>query len=160
MIELAELRSAVVHHRALSESTSRWSVGMHIHHCCLAARAICAALEQSNDPPPRSVRTLLAIFVLWRGRLPKGRARAPEFTLPRSLTEDELRALIAATESDLVRAAKRPKNSWFAHPVLGPLTRDRALRFVQIHNQHHGRIVRAILAESTPDRTRASTLSK
>jgi hypothetical protein len=69
---------------------SDWSIGMHVHHCCLAMIGICGSLKESVPPPPRS--------------------------------------------------------GFSRHFAFGVLRRDKALRFMEIHNRHHLRIISDIAA--------------
>ncbi len=126
---------------------SRWSVGMHVQHCCLAMIGVCEALLASSPPPPRRSFSPLTELILLTGRIPRGRAKAPEQAEPReAVSPGELASLIDRSEKLLAAARLAPSGSWFRHFALGVLDRNRSLKFIRIHNAHHLRITRDIRA--------------
>ena len=50
---LVDMRSYVDDAARIAPDVSRWSIGTHVHHCCLAMSGICKALINSTPPPPR-----------------------------------------------------------------------------------------------------------
>jgi len=146
-MSLVRLRELSEHSAVRVPHVSSWSIGMHVQHCVLAAVGICRVLESSRAPPPRTWRTLVGRFVLWRGRLPRRRATAPPVTVPEvELSSTQLEALLGGAASVLEQARALPADSWFGHFALGTLRRDEALRFIDVHTNHHLRIVAEILA--------------
>ena len=135
--------SAALHVPAISE----WSVGMHVHHCCLAMIGICQALIASTPPTPRAKLSLLRIVVFSSGRIPRGRGRAPDGVRPsRDVSLEELRTLLDESERMLTDARGVDRKCWFRHFVFGFLDRDKTLRFIHIHNRHHLKIISDIVA--------------
>jgi len=66
--------------------------------------------------------------------------------VPDLAAAEPLEAALARAATDLERIRALPADAWFRHFVLGTLRRDRALRFLAVHTEHHLRIVREILA--------------
>jgi hypothetical protein len=119
---------------------------MHIEHVCLAMIEVSRSLVASEPPAPRSRFNLLASAILTLGRIPRGRARSPEPALPKQgAGSDELNELLNESEAWLARAEAASPDQWFEHFAFGVLRRDRTLRFLEVHNRHHLRIVRDIL---------------
>jgi len=58
--------------------------------------------------------------------------------------------LLVLDEADRQRelARQAPSDAWFEHFAFGPMNRDRTLKFLEIHDAHHARIVADILAAS------------
>ena len=149
---LHELRRAVPEHAVVVPAVSKWSVGMHVHHVTLAMREVCRSLVASEPPPPRSRFSPLAWAVLTLGRIPRGRAQSPEPALPDDgVGPDELSALLDDCEIWLERAERAAPDQWFRHFAFGVLDRDRTLRFLEVHNRHHLRIVQDILDARTDE---------
>ena len=144
---LGEFQRAVAHAGVLVPSVSRWSVGMHVHHCCLAMTNVCRALRQSTPPPPRAGISPVRWLVFLTGWIPRGRGKAPDIALPsETISPPELERMLGESERALSGVPDLDPQSWFSHFVFGPLNRDKTLRFLQIHNRHHLRIIADILA--------------
>lgn len=133
------------------DSISKWSVGEHVEHLALAHSGVIARFEGLlADPGPGSGSpSLIGHIALKVGRFPRGRAKAPETTTPRSLDHAEIaqrltgmRDRLLRLEPDLSRVAA--STSTFDHPVFGPLRAVQWLRFLEVHQNHHGRIIRDI----------------
>jgi hypothetical protein len=151
--ELSELRAAASSANAADHQVSGWSVGMHVHHCCLTMIGVCGLLLDSEPPPPASTFSLLTTIIFLSGRIPRGRAQAPEQVLPRSdISTRELIVLLDESQRLLASARSARADSWFRHFRFGVLNRDQTLKFIGIHNGHHSRIISDILASDQAGR--------
>ncbi len=141
------LRTSVARAALRAPAVSEWSIGMHVHHCCLAMIRICQSLAASTPPTPRSRFSLVTTLVFSSGRIPRGRGRSPDAVLPRQdISPAELRTLLDQCERLLTEAPDLHPENWFRHFAFGVLDRDKALRLMHIHNRHHLRIVSDIVA--------------
>lgn len=130
----------------LVPDVSKWSVGMHVQHCCLATIAVCDSLVASEPPVPRSSFSLVTSAIFLTGRIPRGRGKSPEQAIPRDeIWTNELEGLLLDAERRLAAARQASRDQWFRHFAFGVLDRDRTLKFIGIHNRHHARIVQDIL---------------
>ena len=130
----------------LVPDVSKWSVGMHVQHCCLATIAVCDSLVASEPPVPRSSFSLVTSAIFLTGRIPRGRGKSPEQAIPRDeIWTNELEGLLLDAERRLEAARQASRDQWFRHFAFGVLDRDRTLKFIGIHNRHHARIVQDIL---------------
>jgi hypothetical protein len=146
-IRLQELRAAVADADACVSAVSAWSAGMHVHHCCLGMIGICKALAASRPPPPRSRFSLVTALVFLTGRIPRGRGRAPDAAAPRrDVSPAELSTFLDESVRLLAATNELDRGAWFKHGVFGVLDRDKAIRFMRIHNRHHLKIIADIVA--------------
>lgn len=144
---LDHLRASVANASVRVPSVSDWSIGMHVHHCCLAMILICESLRDSVPPPPRSEFSLVPWLIFTSGRIPRGRGKSPDIVLPRAdVSPTELHAHLDESEQLVTEANDLDPQSWFNHFAFGVLRRDKTLRFIQIHNHHHLRIIADIAA--------------
>ncbi|MDX1396692.1 MAG: DinB family protein [Gemmatimonadota bacterium] len=134
---------------------SGWSVGRHIEHLRLAAAGIVRWIESTlDDPagsPPSGSPSRTGRMVLLTGYIPRGRAKAPEPSVP----GEEIPADLAARLDQLMEAVDRleerldevhASESTFEHPILGHFTPRQWLRFLDVHHRHHEKIVSDIRA--------------
>ncbi|HEX6791214.1 MAG TPA: DinB family protein [Candidatus Krumholzibacteria bacterium] len=144
-----ELRDAVEHGAVAVPSVSRWTVGMHVHHCCLSMIGISRTLQKSAPPKPRAKPSLQRFVALRLGYIPRGRAQSPAVVIPDALVApDQLHRLLDDSVVRIRDASALDPDRWFVHPLLGHMDRDGALRFVLVHNRHHLRIVSDIIRRS------------
>jgi len=146
-LHLDALRERLPDHAVSAPSVSRWSVGRHLEHCALAITSVVEQLEASRPPAPSAGFHAVRTAVMLTGRIPRGAADAPPGVVPEDGPDEaHTRALLDRAEAAAERARALDPGTWFRHFVLGVLDRDRALRFLAIHDAHHLRIVRDILA--------------
>ena len=145
--DLSGLREAVDHAGSRRPAVSAWSVGQHVGHCALAVRGIAKALLRSRPPMPSRRRGWAWRQVILRtGWIPRGRARAPEGVVPpEELEEEALQALLDECAELLGAVSHLGDDAWFEHFALGVMDRDAALRFLEVHDAHHLKIVADIL---------------
>jgi len=145
---LEGFREAVKHAEVAAPAVSSWSVGEHIHHCCLSMIGVSKSLRKSTPPAPRAKPTIPRAAVFYFGFIPRGRARSPSFVVPNpSLPHPELLAMLDQSAELLAMAGGLDRETWFTHPFLGAMDRDQALKFVLVHNRHHLKIVADILKQ-------------
>ncbi len=134
---------------------SKWSVKDHLEHLSIANHGIVTWVEKALDGDP-SVTTggrpsLLGRIVLVTGGFPRGRGKAPERTQPTGVSAEELlakfrrvRERVQGLEDDLaqIQSLDATRN----HFVFGDLNVAQWLRFMVIHNNHHQKIIRDVLA--------------
>jgi hypothetical protein len=131
-------------------AVSKWPVGMHIHHACLVTKNISQALLQSDKSPPAGEYSLKKVLVFTFGYLPRGKGQSPQAALPRDkIALEELRQILREAEELHLKANKANAKSWFKHQYFGVLKKSQALRFIDIHNNHHTKIIEDILSESS-----------
>ncbi len=141
------LRTSVASAALRAPAVSEWSIGMHVHHCCLAMIGICQSLIASTPPTPRSRFSFRTALVFSSGRIPRGRGRSPDAVLPRQhISPAELSTLLDEAERILTEAHDLDPKTWFRHFVFGVLDRDKTMRLILIHNRHHLRIISDIVA--------------
>ncbi len=144
---LEDLRTSVPSAALRAPAVSEWSIGMHVHHCCLAMIGICQSLTASTPPTPRSRFSLVTTLVFLSGRIPRGRGRSPDVVLPRrDVSPAELWTLLDRSERILTEGHELDPKTWFRHFAFGVLDRDKTLRLIHIHNRHHLRIISDIVA--------------
>lgn len=149
-----DLAGDEIRRSASEESVSLWTVAQHLEHLLLADASIVGILEStaagplSDEQPGRP--STIGYLVVWTGYIPRGRGKAPDFTIPVGQTAAEVAAGLRdvhrrVTAIEQLLPAITSDDSTRAHPRLGHFTPMQWLRFAQIHNRHHHKIMRDIL---------------
>lgn len=137
------------------QNVSAWAVRQHLEHLLLSDTAIVGWLNQVSlgeaDSAGPGGPALAGHFVLWFQMIPRGKGRAPDFTMP---TNTDL-ARIQEGLGSMHKAVEGLKEALPAlaqssctrrHHVLGFFTPAKWLRFAHIHHMHHRKIIDDILA--------------
>ena len=145
---------------ASAPSVSKWSVKDHLEHLSIANGGIVSWIERARDGDSKldtgGRPSLAGRIVLLAGVMPRGRGKAPERTLPKGTSAEELaarfceiRERVEGWEGSLaqLRAARATRN----HFAFGNLNAAQWLQFAVIHDNHHQKIIRDVLeARSGP----------
>ncbi len=139
------------------EKVSAWSVGNHIEHTLAVNAKTVLILSSENahiDPgtiPPVSERGLK---ILESGVIPRGAGKAPESVLPKmnnyvDLMDDVERNTSLLDGLTVIYRQIAADTSVYPHPALGGLTKMQWLRFLEIHIQHHMKIIADIIGHNS-----------
>jgi DinB superfamily len=150
-------------YEASAPAVSKWSVKDHLEHLSIANGGIVSWIERARDGDPDldtgGGPNLAGRIVLLLGAFPRGRGKAPERTLPRGTSAEELTAKfrgigerVKALEGSLaqIQASRATRN----HFAFGNLNAAQWLQFAVIHDNHHQKIIRDVLKASA-DRSAA-----
>jgi uncharacterized damage-inducible protein DinB len=127
---------------------SQWSVGQQLEHILLVDAAILGRVLEAPEAIEAGPKAIGYVF-LGLGWIPRGVGKSPERVRPTGRPLTELRLALTRHGEALARLAGSPHllarpECIVPHPRFGGLTGARALRFLDIHDRHHLRIVRDI----------------
>jgi DinB superfamily len=143
---IQELQSKIPQMDVSNPSVSASSVGWHIAHALLVNNRIITGLSKSNAAEYRGKFSVKKLLVYATGKIPRGRARAPDAVVPAndftaaSLQQHADTALEKIKEMDGLLP-----NNFIEHPVFGNLNVKNTIRFLEIHLRHHLSIIDDIL---------------
>ncbi len=127
-------------------SISEGSVGWHIAHCCLVFVSIANVVSASNQAEYKPKFNWKKLLVLFTGKIPRGKAKAPDRVKPKEIvTKHSLLLQIEDVKQKLKLLDGLHKNTFFEHPYFGKLNLDETKKFLSIHNNHHSKIILDIL---------------
>lgn len=143
---LAELESYIPYGDSLNLEVSQVTVAWHLDHCLKTVNKIYDSLAASNPEQFKRSTNIPKIMSLTMNYIPRGRAQSPDVVRPPEiiLTKDIEAQLIEAREK-VGKALELDENAHFTHPVFGTIARGNALRFWEVHTEHHLKIIRDIL---------------
>jgi hypothetical protein len=122
---------------------SGWSVGQHIEHCCLTIRSVAVGIGRTSRERSSSDLTIAGLIIMDTGRIPRGTAEAPKSVVAEpSLSIGQLERSIDRVRVAVGELDPSSGMGYFDHPYLGRLDPGRAVRFLEIHNEHHLAIAR------------------
>ncbi len=129
-----------------NEAVSQANVAWHLDHTLKVINNITENLRASNPEEYRSKFNVQRIVVHTSGVIPRGVAQSPQSVRPPdTILLDSLQLQLAMARQNLSTISSLDKNAFFAHPVFDHLDRDQTRRFLEIHTNHHLKIIKDIL---------------
>lgn len=148
---LQELESKLSLMQKQSPAVSEASVGWHIEHSILAAIKMINAVAYSEPDKYRWRFNWRRSMVFTTGRIPRGKAKAPKAVIPASIADAAtLTAQFATLRDKLHHMTMLKPNHFFEHPFFGALHVKHTLRAIQLHTDHHLKIINDIIASAKP----------
>ncbi|MGB7785261.1 MAG: DUF1569 domain-containing protein [Salinimicrobium sp.] len=127
-------------------NVSAVTVGWHISHSLKVLRKVFQLLEDSDPEDYKKQFSFLRHYIFLFRRIPRGKAKAPSAVLPdKDLQASVLEIEIGELRDQLPQLKELPKKAFYRHHMFGDLDRDQTIRFLQIHTEHHLKIIRDIL---------------
>lgn len=128
-------------------AVSAWSIGQHIEHVLRATSAFTLVILRNRKPNGHGIQREIKHQLLEKGQMPRGLAQAPEATLPgKDASREDLAKLLLKTRKRVDQLVSVDADAVADHPYLGEMNRDEIIRFMEIHLEHHLRIMDEIAA--------------
>jgi hypothetical protein len=143
---LDELASHIADMEKRNERISASTVGWQIEHSLMTIRFVTKGLLASDPSLFSRSFNFTKIFILFTGKMPRGKAKAPKYVLPDEFNEETLQKHILKTKEALAELTLAQPNQFVEHPYFGKINKKETIRFLGIHTFHHIKIIRDILA--------------
>ncbi len=125
---------------------SKANIGWHVEHALLTLNGVIDAVTHSTPAKYKWTFNLSKILILALKKIPRGRAKAPERVVPKgNIDINSLKKHIDKTRDKLQELQSMDNNKYFNHPFWGHLTLKQTVTFLQIHTNHHLKIINGIL---------------
>jgi hypothetical protein len=125
---------------------SKSNVGWHIEHSLLTLNGVTKFLVHSDPKDYKWKFNFTRILILKTGKIPRGRAKAPKVVVPQStIDRATLLTHIKESRNSLLELKTISKDHYFEHPFFGKIKRKDTIRFLEIHTNHHWKIIEDII---------------
>lgn len=136
-IELGDKRN-----ESISDSTVLWQ----INHSFMVVNEVSKALVLSNPEEYQWKFNKTRFIVYLTGKIPRGKAKAPKQSRPKeNFDKESTQLLYNELMENLQRVKNLDKNKFFIHPFFGKINKKSTIKFLNIHTNHHLKIVEDIL---------------
>ena len=127
---LNHLEAQIENYSSLNKTISEGNVGWHIVHSCLVINSVCGAVLKSDASKFIKKFSFKAFLVLLLNSFPRGKAKAPSFTMPsEELSTASILKSIQSSRASIEALAKAGKNQYFTHPIFGDLNTGQTFKF-------------------------------
>ncbi|MEM1260017.1 MAG: DUF1569 domain-containing protein [Bacteroidota bacterium] len=146
--QLLEVEKYFAQRDIQNATVSQANVAWHLDHTLKTINRITENLRASNPEKYSSKFNMQRIVVHTSGIIPRGAAQSPKSVRPPdTILLDSLRLQLAQARQNLSTISSLDENAFFAHPVFDHLDRDQTRRFLEIHTNHHLKIIKDILGQ-------------
>jgi hypothetical protein len=142
---ISQLESKIPFHEKTKSSVSNSTVGWQIEHSLKTIYQITSVVKNSNPQEYRWKFNKSKLFISILGFIPRGKAKAPKVVLPdENISEESLLLSLQKVKSALQEWDSFDKNVYFPHPFFGNLNKKSTEWFLNLHTNHHLKIVNDI----------------
>lgn len=144
--QLIEIENYIPQRDSINPEVSKADIAWHLDHMLKTVNEISKVLKASNPNDFKSSLNAPRTMSLTFGYIPRGAAQSPEIVRPPEviLTKDIISQLQKA-EQNIKVLNSLDENTYFEHPVFGIINKEMAIRFIQVHTNHHLKIIEDIL---------------
>ncbi len=142
--QISEMEALIPKIAFVNEKVSAASIGWHLEHTLMVLERSLTALPSSviADFKPKS--SFRKTIILFTKKIPRGVAKAPKGVrpIPEEISNENLNSRISSVKKLLEAIPSLPSQHFFPHPFFGDLKLKQAIRFLEIHTNHHLKIMR------------------
>ena len=140
------LAENVSHAEKINPAISSAAVGWHVQHCIMVINGVTHQLKNSDPSQYKykfnKIRSLVYLF----NKIPRGKGKSPSVVNPAFVVPTpDLQKMIELATSNVENLKLLPKRSNFMHPYFGMLDLPSTYKFLNIHTNHHLKIIEDIL---------------
>jgi len=146
--KLDEVASYVAVRDSKNPEVSEVAVSWHIDHIFLVVNQIYKTVEQSDESNYKNEFNMIRAYVFTFNKMPRGKITAPESVRPKeNVGIDTIQMHYDQALTTVEKLSDLPEKKHISHPVLGTMNRDKTIKFLMIHTEHHLKIIRDILKD-------------
>lgn len=139
------LEQKIIHSSKENSAISGVNVAWHIDHSLKVINSVIATLQKSDAKYSWDFNLKRTYFFL-RKSIPRGKARAPKAVQSfEEITPKDIERQIKTARFLIQELETMDKNTNFIHPFIGKLNLKQAIKFLEVHTQHHLKIIEDII---------------
>lgn len=144
--QFGEIEEQIKNRDLLKPDISQVGVAWHLDHLLKVIKNLYHALEISDPKLYKSEVSLKRIAVFVSGTIPRGAGKAPKsVSSPDDIKTEDILKQLEEAKMIIDRYEQLPDKAFFKHPVFGNLNKQQTKRFIEIHTNHHLKIIRDIV---------------
>ena len=143
---LQNIENYIPSHKSIRTDVSQATVGWQLDHALKVINGVLIVLAKTDPKKFKKEFNLRRTLIFTAGIFPRGRAKSPKQVLPPEIIyEEDLRSQLNEARNNIKLINSLDKNAFFIHHIFGSLNKNQTLRFLDIHTNHHLKIVNDIL---------------
>lgn len=144
--KLAQIESYIKDFEKKNLSVSKATVGWHLAHSLKVINGVITTMKTSDVAKYKNNFSFLGKVFFKIGHFPKGKAKSPKRALPPDIIlEEDLKTQLKVAKKNIKNINDLNDNAYFEHPIFGNINKARVVRFLDVHTNHHLKIIIGIL---------------
>ncbi|OBX21346.1 MULTISPECIES: DUF1569 domain-containing protein [Bizionia] len=140
------LENHIDQHDIVNPKISKANIGWHIDHSCKVINQVVITLQSSDPALYKDDFSFLGKLFFTLGFFPRGKAKAPKNVKPpETISKEDLVNQLQQARTNIDTISDLDKNAFFKHPLFGNVNNKRIYRFLELHTNHHVKIIHEIL---------------
>lgn len=141
------LEDQIKNHEVINPKISKATIGWQIDHSLKVINSVAKALQTSDSKLYVNNFSFLGKLFFTLGFFPRGKAKAPKYVRPpETILKEDLIAQVQLAKSNIETLKDLDENAFFKHPLFGNINKKRVHRFLELHTNHHLKIINDILS--------------
>ena len=146
IVVIKELESYITVKDKRNNSVSTSDIAWQIDHSLKVFNLVSETLLNSNPELHSSKFNKWRLLCFTLGYFPRGKVKAPKYIRPPEIILiEDLELQLRAAYQNVENIKLADENAHFKHFIFGVLNKNRTIRFLQLHTNHHLKIIRDIL---------------
>ncbi|WP_104735353.1 DUF1569 domain-containing protein [Hanstruepera ponticola] len=143
---LKKLESYIQFKDERNNTISNSDVAWQIDHSLKVINLVTEALASSNPDQYKWCFNKWRLLLFTLNYIPRGKAKAPKIVRPPEvILTDDLNKQVSLAYKNVENLKPLNENAYFTHFVFGQLNKTKTIQFLQLHTNHHLKIIRDIL---------------
>nr|WP_321221757.1 DUF1569 domain-containing protein [uncultured Psychroserpens sp.] len=145
---LNKLEAHIENHTVSNPKISKSGIAWHIDHSLKVINRVCETLQASDPETYRNNFSLLGKIFFTLGFFPRGKAKAPKYVIPpETILKEDLISQLQLARTNVNTIDDLHKDAYFKHPFFGNVNSKRIYRFLELHTNHHVKIINDIVTK-------------
>lgn len=141
-----QLENHISKYKVKKSKVSKSTIGWQIDHSLKVINSVIKSLQSSDPDRYKNNFSFLGKFFFALGFFPRGRAKAPKYVKPPEIIlKEDLIEQVQLAKSNIEILKDLDVNAFFKHPLFGNINTRRVHRFLELHTNHHLKIINDIL---------------
>lgn len=140
-----ELASYIPQSELRNDQVSASNVGWQIEHSLLVISSVIEGVKRSDPSKYKWSFRPFKYLIFWRGKIPRGKSKAPKFVVPDTFTAESLQNHIDSCRAKITEFESVGAGHYFSHPYFGDTKKKDVIPFLELHTEHHVKIIKDIL---------------
>lgn len=125
---------------------SKSNVAWHLDHSLKVINGISEALNNSKASDYKTNFNKMRFVIFNLGFIPRGKGKVPEAVKPpKNISITDIKTQLSNAQKTVNTLRPLPPKANFKHPIFGLLNKKQTLKFIQLHTNHHFKIIKDIV---------------